>query len=58
MTCSDDTTLRLWDLVARSCLAVMEGHASRVTCLTGSWKRKLILSASDVGAFSRGHDKS
>ncbi|RVE56877.1 hypothetical protein OJAV_G00210690 [Oryzias javanicus] len=32
-TCSSDRTVRVFDLVSRQCVAVMEGHASKVTCL-------------------------
>ncbi|XP_024124714.1 zinc finger protein 106 isoform X2 [Oryzias melastigma] len=35
-TCSGDRTVRVFDLVSRQCVAVMEGHASKVTCLVVS----------------------
>uniref|UniRef100_A0A3B3IKD3 Zinc finger protein 106 n=1 Tax=Oryzias latipes TaxID=8090 RepID=A0A3B3IKD3_ORYLA len=32
-TCSGDRTVRVFDLVTHQCVGVMEGHASKVTCL-------------------------
>eukprot|EP00913_Durusdinium_trenchii_P025483 g23921.t1 len=43
VTVSDDETARVWDIQNFTSLGVLE-----VTCLRGNWKKKLVLSASDV----------
>ena len=47
LTCSDDKTLRLWDVETERCLRVLEGHTEAVSCVAWSADQRRAISGSD-----------
>ncbi|KAL0170516.1 hypothetical protein M9458_035112, partial [Cirrhinus mrigala] len=50
-TCSGDRTIRAFNLISRKCVAVFEGHSSKVNCLLvscgGGLQQRLYSGSSD-----------
>jgi len=51
-TCSDDGTIRVWNLDRFECLATLEGHA-KITCCAGCNEGKVILAGTEEGTLRR-----
>jgi len=46
---SDDASVRVWDVGARSCVATLEGHTQPVTCLTVLVDGRLVSTGTGIG---------
>jgi WD40 repeat protein len=48
-SCSDDKTIKIWDIDSGSCLSTLTGHSERVNCVVFSPNGKVIASCSGQG---------
>ena len=57
-SCSDDKTIKIWDIESGACQSTLTGHSERVNCVVFSPNGKVIASCSGEGYMCNMRDNS